>query len=77
MPPPLQNEQEWRTASRQATQRMQKLLAQYIIIIATLCTMILTPTEPEPYHTSILLGQMWVDELLNGHPDCICCELGL
>ena len=56
---------------------MQKLLAQYIIIIATLCTMILTPTEPEPYHTSILSGQMWVDELLDGHPDRICCELGL
>ena len=45
--------------------------------IATLCTMILTPTEPEPYHTSILSGQMWVDELLNGHPDHIRCELGL
>ena len=39
--------------------------------------MILTPTEPELYHTSILLGQMWVDELLDGHPDHICCELGL
>ena len=77
MPPPLQNEQEWRAASRRATQRMQKLLAQYIIIIATLCTMILTPTEPEPYHTSILSGQMWVDELLDGHPDRIRCELGL
>ena len=39
--------------------------------------MILTPTEPELYHTSILSGQMWVDELLDGHPDHICCELGL
>ena len=77
MPPPLQNEQERRAASRRATQRMRKLLAQYIIIIATLCTMILTPTEPKLYHTSILLGQMWVDELLDGHPDRICCKLGL
>ena len=51
MPPPLQSEQEWHTASQWATQHMQKLLVQYIIIIATLCTMILTPTKPEPYHT--------------------------
>ena len=39
--------------------------------------MILTPTKPKPYHTSILLGQMWVDELLNGHLDHIHCKLGL
>ena len=56
MPLPLQSEQERHAASQQATQHMQKLLAQYIIIIATLCTMILIPTEPEPYHTSILSG---------------------
>ncbi|KAF8656504.1 hypothetical protein AX14_008057 [Amanita brunnescens Koide BX004] len=23
----------------------------------------------EPYHTSILSGQAWVEELLNGHPE--------
>ena len=46
MPPPLQSEQEQRAASQQATQHMQKLLAQYVIIIATLCTMILSPTRP-------------------------------
>ena len=39
--------------------------------------MLLTPTKPEPYHTAILLGQMWVDELLNGHLDHTYCELGL
>ena len=39
--------------------------------------MIVTPTKPELYHTSILLGEMWVDELLNRHPDCIHCKLGL
>ena len=77
MPPPLQSEQERRAATRRATQHMRKPLAQYVIIIATLCTMILTPTEPELYHTSILSGQMWVDKLFDGHPDHICCELGL
>ncbi|KIO07781.1 hypothetical protein M404DRAFT_105407, partial [Pisolithus tinctorius Marx 270] len=30
-----------------------------------------------PYHTSKLSGDMWVQELLTGHPDCICCELGM
>ena len=55
MPPPLQSEQEQCAASQQATQHMWKLLAQYIIIIATLCTMILTPTEPKPYHMYINL----------------------
>jgi len=24
-----------------------------------------------PYHTSALSGMAWVNELLNGHPDCI------
>ena len=33
--------------------------------------------NPEPYHTSILSGQMWVEELLEGHPDLIYCELGV
>ena len=31
----------------------------------------------QPYHTSILLGEGWVQELLNGHPKCIQCELGV
>ena len=39
--------------------------------------MIITPADPEPYHTSILSGEMWVQELLDGHPDCILCELGV
>lgn len=42
-----------------------------------LFTLLSTPADPEPYHTSILSGQMWVDELLDGHPDRIRCELGL
>ena len=30
-----------------------------------------------PYHTSILTGEGWVMELLNGHPQCIHTELGV
>jgi hypothetical protein len=28
-----------------------------------------------PYHTSALSGKNWVLELINGHPECIRCEL--
>ena len=31
----------------------------------------------EPYHTSILLGYTWVQELLNGHPEHIHTEPGV
>ena len=30
-----------------------------------------------PYHTSALSGANWVIELLQGHPECIWCELGV
>ncbi|KIY60799.1 hypothetical protein CYLTODRAFT_337651, partial [Cylindrobasidium torrendii FP15055 ss-10] len=30
-----------------------------------------------PYHTSALSGRMWMEELLNGHPDRILTELGV
>ena len=30
-----------------------------------------------PYHTSALSGATWVLELLQGHPECIQCELGV
>src|SRR5882724_9117711 len=29
-----------------------------------------------PYHTSSLSGLGWVHKLIDGHPDCIQCELG-
>lgn len=31
----------------------------------------------QPYHTSALSGQAWVNELVNGHPDRIFTELGM
>ncbi|KAI5996897.1 hypothetical protein F5J12DRAFT_725491 [Pisolithus orientalis] len=33
--------------------------------------------DPIPYHTSRLSGEMWVQAVLTGHPDCICCEFGM
>ena len=31
----------------------------------------------EPYHTSILTGQGWINKLINGHPNHIQTELGM
>ena len=31
----------------------------------------------QPWHTSMLTGQMWVLELLAWHPECICTHLGV
>jgi hypothetical protein len=31
----------------------------------------------QPYHTSALSGQAWVEELIHGHPDRIFNELGM
>ncbi len=31
----------------------------------------------QPYHTSKLTGNAWVQELIHGHPDRIRCELGM
>ena len=38
---------------------------------------VLYTNNPEPYHTSILSGQGRVEELLEGHPGHIHCELGV
>ncbi|KAJ7055430.1 hypothetical protein C8F01DRAFT_930142, partial [Mycena amicta] len=32
---------------------------------------------PRPFHTSILTGYAWLNEILNGHPDRIRNELGM
>ena len=63
--------------ARCATRRIQLIIAHCLMIIAVLHAMIITPADPKPYHTSILSGEMWVQELLDGHPDCILCELGV
>lgn len=52
-------------------------MSHALIIITAMLMVVMTPADPEPYHTSILSGRMWVDELLEGHPDRIYCELGV
>jgi uncharacterized phage protein gp47/JayE len=66
------------------TPRVQQHLTHLISLLVT----IVVPTilrivqarafyVKEPYHTSILSGEGWVQELLNGHPKRIRCELGV
>jgi hypothetical protein len=46
-------------------------------VIPTILQLIRQYYDKQPYHTSILRGQDWVQELLNGHPERIRTELGL
>ena len=47
------------------------------IIIPKIIQVICALYVKQPYHTSILSGEGWVQELLNGHPKHIQCELGV
>ena len=42
-----------------------------VVLFSTICTALI------PYHTSLLTGKMWTQELFNGHPDHICNKLGI
>ena len=68
----------------------QDFIRRKIQFIMTLILTIVIPTvlqvldqyrnryyNKEPYHTSILSGQAWVEELLNGHPERIRTEFGV
>ena len=75
MPPNVSDEQQW-AAHLWATQCIQQITATFLVIITMIITLLNT-NDPEPYHTSILSGCGWVDELLEGHPGHICCKLGV
>ena len=50
---------------------------QLSLLFPTLTHMILCYYIKEPYHTSILSGYAWLQELLHVHPECIRTELGV
>jgi len=47
------------------------------IIVSTTANILQSLYVREPYHTSALSGEAWVLELLCGHPNRICTELGV
>ena len=50
---------------------------QLSLLLPTLMRLILRYHMKEPYHTSLLSGHAWVQELLHGHPERIRTELGV
>jgi hypothetical protein len=50
---------------------------QLSLLLPTLMRLIARYHLKEPYHTSILSGYAWVQELLHGHPERIHTELGV
>ena len=50
---------------------------QLSLLLPTLMHLILCYHMKEPYHTSILSGYAWLQELLHGHPKHIRTELGV
>ena len=50
---------------------------QLSLLLPTLMSLIHRYYMKEPYHTSILSGYAWLQELLQGHPERIRTELGV
>ena len=74
-----EDDKDARQAARQlAMRRLYQHIMLFVSVLLTACTSILQVSKaPQPYHTSILSGEGWVMELLNGHPNRICCKLGV
>jgi hypothetical protein len=69
-------------SSSEAEEQRQVFLLQMagmaIVAAATAALVYAAPLyNKTPYHTSALSGEEWVQELINGHPECIRCELGV
>jgi hypothetical protein len=74
------NEAARQAAHRLAMRRLYQCLTLFISILITVLTGIVDDQSNhtrEPYHTSILTGEGWVMELLEGHPKRIRSELGV
>ena len=75
MPPIDQSQRETDTRLRNA------LIQTFLVAINVVITATLIYAGPlydkTPYHTSALSGIAWVCELREGHPECICNELGV
>jgi hypothetical protein len=67
-----------RAEVQQHTFHYIRLLINILLAAAThVLISIHTPDDSEPYHTSTLTGQEWVIKLIVGHPERICCGLGV
>ena len=60
-----------------ARSQVVQAAAGFISVLITSAIMFSGPAQAAPYHTSILSGQDWMFELINGHPECMHTELGV
>ena len=67
--------------AQQDSECRRRLVALLLLIVTQVVyyynILFLTPTARIPYHMSILTGEGWMLELLNGHPDRIRTCLGV
>lgn len=73
----MDHDHQVRLAMRQCLQQSTVLLVTSILAAAAAILQSLYPNDPIPYHMSILTGEGWVTELVNGNPRHIHCELGV
>jgi hypothetical protein len=75
MVPPHQQNSSQQELFAQIAQQLIVLIVN--IVIPETLRIIQQYYFKEPYYTSILTGQAWVNELLHSHPKCICTALGM
>jgi hypothetical protein len=74
----LQRSQRQRRLTTTNLQAVLQIITQIVSIIMPMLIEMLRPYyDKELYHTSVLSGYGWVQELLNGHRNCIRTELGV
>ena len=74
--PPHEDDEQRHAAHLRAIQHIWQITVTFVAVVLALLSL-LALKDPEPYHTSILSRQGWVDELIEGHPVRIRCELGV
>ena len=66
-------------STRDETQRRAVVACALTALTTSLALVVQSPlsVRPIPMRTSILLGQMWLDELLAGHPERFSKQFGM
>ena len=73
----MPTDQQWRAAHKHIITHLHHITVLFTHVIIATTRLLQLKKDPKPYHTSILTGQGWVEELLSRHPEHIRCELGV
>lgn len=63
----IMDEKDYHSLQQLAMQCLHHYISLFAAILTGTSSLLLSLSEREPYHTSILTGQGWVMELLDGH----------